>query len=126
MAWNGSSQVMNGIGRLPCLMCVKRSSSAAARTRPSFTRQAAGSWNVALMPSVYMKLSFQLAGEGVPQAQEIAGGTDHDFRRNAAQAVVMPFRADALVAVLAGNIVIEDPARDSPGRVLRVRQGIEV
>src|SRR5262249_55058692 len=52
----GSSQVENGTGRLPCLMCVKRSSSAAATTRPSETRQAAGSWKAALIPSVCMTI----------------------------------------------------------------------
>ena len=43
MAWKGSSQVENGTGRLPCLTCVKRSSSAAAITRPSRMRHAAWS-----------------------------------------------------------------------------------
>src|SRR5205085_439201 len=56
MAWKGSSHVEKGTGRLPCLTWVKRSSSAAASTRPSFTRHAAGSWKAALIPSVYIEL----------------------------------------------------------------------
>jgi hypothetical protein len=39
----GLPQVEKGMGRLPCLMRVNRSSSEAATTTPSATRQAAGS-----------------------------------------------------------------------------------
>jgi hypothetical protein len=49
---NGSSQAVNGSARLPCLTRVKRSSSAAAITRPSTTIAADESWNAALIPSV--------------------------------------------------------------------------
>jgi hypothetical protein len=43
MAWNGNSYVLKGIGRFPCLMRVKRSSSAAATMLPLRTKQAAES-----------------------------------------------------------------------------------
>src|SRR3954447_12999921 len=48
---SGVSHAENGTGRLPCLRRLKRSSSAAATTRPSTTRAADGSWNRALIPS---------------------------------------------------------------------------
>src|SRR5436853_7307 len=49
------AQVMrSAVGRFACLRRVKLSSSAAAMTRPSSTRQAEESWKAALIPSVYM------------------------------------------------------------------------
>src|SRR5262245_32349301 len=139
MAWNGNSQVAKGTGRLPCLTWVKRSSSAAAKTRPSLTRQAAGSWKAALMPSVYRRLASESTHQdgkscggrprlrdGCGGVQQVAGGRHDFFRRHEAQAVVMPLRADALVAVLAGDVVVEHATGDGPGRVLGIRQGIQV
>src|SRR5438067_1355151 len=73
------------MGRLPCLTWVKRSSSAAARTTPSFTRQAAGSWKAALIPSVYMKgFSRFVVGE------QFARRPDDSLGGDAAEAVVVP------------------------------------
>jgi hypothetical protein len=46
--------VENGMGLFPCLICVKRSSSAAANNLPSFKIQAAESWNTALIPRIYI------------------------------------------------------------------------
>ncbi|CPU66764.1 Uncharacterised protein [Mycobacteroides abscessus] len=54
IAFSGSSHAANGSGRLPCLRREKRSSSAAATTRPSTTRAADGSWNRALTPRTRM------------------------------------------------------------------------
>src|SRR5436853_3983324 len=108
MAWKGSSHVANGTGRLPCLTWVKRSSSAAARTRPSFTRQAAGSWKAALIPSVYMPVlrgsgggtgqgqRHGAGGGGARLGQERAGGLDDLIGGDQAQAVVVNLGADAL------------------------------
>src|SRR4051794_32306012 len=122
MALKGSSQVENGTGRLPCLTWLRRSSSTAASTTPSRTRQAAGSWNAALIPSVYM----QSSSGGLDFADQLAGGGGDGLRGHPAQAVVVPLRADALVAVLAGHVVEEHAAGDGPGRVLRVGQGVQV
>ena len=38
----------------------------------------------------------------------------------------MPLGADALVAVLAGHVVVEHPVGHLPGRVLRIGQGVEI
>src|SRR5687767_3517967 len=51
---SGSSQALQGSGRLPCLRRLNRSSSAAATTSPSTTSAAAGSWKTALTPSTRM------------------------------------------------------------------------
>src|SRR5436309_10191073 len=131
MAWKGSSQVEKGTGRLPCLTWVKRSSSAAATTTPSCTRQAAGSWKAALIPRVYMRISggSASAAESGPHVrgrpgrdlvEQLADGPDDGVRGDFAQAVVVPLGADALVAVLAIHVVGEAPAGHQPRRGLRV------
>src|SRR5947209_2836319 len=137
MAWKGSSHVEKGTGRLPCLTWLSRSSSTPDSNTPSLTRQAAGSWKAAFIPRVYMhppltgfhgsadsrQHAFQSAGRPWPAErlrQEIADRSGDQLRRHEAQAVVVPFGADTLVAILAGHIVVENPVRDAPRRVLRV------
>ena len=58
--------------------------------------------------------------------EQLPDGLDDRLRGDEAQAVVVPLGADALVAVLAGHIVVEDAMGHAPRRVLRVRQRIEV
>src|SRR5690554_3106393 len=103
-------------------MRVKRSSSAAAITRPSSTRQAAESWYTALMPSVLI----EWGGKNRRSLQQLHGGRSDRFRSNALEAVVVAFGADALVAIAAGHVVVEHAARHPPGGVLRIGERVKV
>ena len=51
---------------------------------------------------------------------------DDRLRRHQTQTIMMPQRANALVAKLAGNVVIEHSMRDIPGSMLGISQGIEI
>src|SRR5262249_30881749 len=111
------------------------SSSAAARTRPSFTRQAAGSWNAALMPSVYIHILLLECGGRVAircherfsgRDEKFAGGGDNGFRSHQPQAIVMSLGTNTLVAILAGHIVEENTVGNTPRRVLRVGEGVKI
>lgn len=50
----GMLTVKQGIGLFPYLMCVNRSSSAAANNFPFLSKQAEESWKTALIPNKYI------------------------------------------------------------------------
>ena len=73
------------------------------------------------------------AGSGSERAEfrlrltvQLDHGGHNVFGPHKAKTVVVPLRADTLVAVLAGNVVEEHPVRNAPGSMLRVGQRVEV
>src|SRR4051794_18265192 len=71
------------------------------------------------------KASWRLPAESAGFREDGPDGLDDLFRGDQPEASMVPLGADALVAVLAGDVVVEHAMGDSPGRVLGVGQRVE-
>ena len=140
MAWNGSAWAWYGVARLPCLIREKRSSSAAATTTPSRTRQADESWNAALIPRMCIEASTVVevqrpagprsAARRVPSHSSAPGRagigqTPEQRRRRAARGIgSRPMALGRRAGIIGGMDLPVDQRRDPHARPPRAAAAV--